>query len=185
MRSDNGSQPEGKTWINCPALFLDLDGTVRFSKGRHQFIQGPQDVGIYPDVEPVLWHWRDQGFLILGVSNQGGVAFGYHSPGEVKAMTDAMARQFTRDPFHSIKECYFHGEGTVAPWNRRSLLRKPAYGMLVVHEMDCFLNGFLIDYGRSLLVGDRDEDRDCAVNAGIGFIEPASFFMRATAGKAK
>jgi D-glycero-D-manno-heptose 1,7-bisphosphate phosphatase len=168
-----------------PALCLDLDGTVRLSKrGENKFINGPDDVTLYPGVEEKIWEYRDAGYLIFGLTNQGGVAMGYKTPEQVNAEIDAMFSLFKRSeqgmgPFHSLKSC-FHMEGEKAsfPYNRRSLLRKPDVGMLVLMEVEAFYAGFLIDWDASLLVGDRPEDEQCAANAGIPFQWAKDFFCR-------
>lgn len=65
-----------------PALCLDFDGTIRFSK-RAEFINSPADICLFPGVEPVLWEYRGKGYLILGITNQGGVAFGFKTISQI------------------------------------------------------------------------------------------------------
>jgi D-glycero-D-manno-heptose 1,7-bisphosphate phosphatase len=160
-----------------PALVLDLDGTIRLSKSG-DFINGPGDVALFGDVEAKLWEYREKGFIICGVSNQGGVAFGYKLPFDAEAELDAMLALFSRPPFHIIKQAYHHPKGTVHPWNYRSLLRKPDIGMLVLCEIDAWEAHIVIDWDASLMVGDRQEDRECAERAGITFQDANDFFGR-------
>ena len=164
----------------APALVVDLDGTVRFCKDDPEgFINEAEDVALYDGVEGVLWKHRDNGSLILGASNQGGVAFGFKTPQDFMAELDAMDELWERgNPFHIIKACYHHAEGDVVPYNARSLLRKPAYGMLALMELEAFREGYIIDWDESLFVGDRQEDRTCAEAAGIDFEWADSFFGR-------
>lgn len=163
--------------LTMPALCLDLDGTVRYSKSG-EFITYLDDIALFPDVEPKLWEYRNQGYLILGVSNQGGVAFGHKTPRDVELELDMMASLFQKDPFHFIKCAYHHPQGTVAPYNHRSLLRKPDIGMLACMEVELYEAGFIVDWDRSLFVGDRPEDQQCAANAGIEFHWADDFFGR-------
>lgn len=160
-----------------PALVLDLDGTVRFSKSG-EFISGPKDLALYSDVEAKLWKFRTDGFLIVGVSNQGGVAFGHKTPETVMAEVDATLDAFESNPFHIIKCCLHHPDGSVFPYNHRSLLRKPDTGMLALVEVECFDEGYVIDWDKSLFVGDREEDRECASLARIPFSWAWEFFER-------
>lgn len=172
--------PAGVIWnaTTCPALCLDLDGTIRHSKSG-EFINGTDDIALYPGVEEKIWEYRNNGFLILGISNQGGVAFGYKTAAQVEAELDATLSLFKENPFHLIKQCFHMPNGTVFPYNVRSLLRKPDIGMLALMEMEAFEAGYLIDWDNSLFVGDRSEDRDCASAAGIPFRVADMFFGRA------
>jgi D-glycero-D-manno-heptose 1,7-bisphosphate phosphatase len=161
-----------------PALCLDLDGTVRYSRAG-EFINQPEDIALYPGIEAKLWHYRDQGFLIFGISNQGGVAFGHKTPEGCEAEIAHTAALFKRNPFHIIKVCYNHPLGTHPPYNHRSLLRKPDIGMLALCELDAFeQGGVVVDWTESLMVGDRPEDQECAARAGIAFAWAHEFFGR-------
>jgi len=161
-----------------PALCLDLDGTVRRSKSGAQFIKGFDDVELFPDVEERVWSYRDRGYIILGISNQGGVAHGFKSELAEAAEIDETVRAFKRNPFHIIKSAYHDAKGKVEPYNHRSLLRKPGYGMLAVCEVEAWQQGIVIDWDASLFVGDRAEDLQCAEAAGIQFAWAWDFFKR-------
>jgi len=161
----------------APALCLDLDGTVRRSKSG-SFLSGPDDVEIFPDAEAKIWAFRRDGFLIFGFTNQGGVAHGYKTELVEAAEIDATVAAFRRNPFHIIKGCYHDARGTVEPYCHRSLLRKPCYGMLALAEVDAFREGFIVDWDKSLFVGDRPEDEQCAASAGIAFKWAHEFFGR-------
>lgn len=160
-----------------PALCLDLDDTVRHSASG-KFINGAADVCLYPDAEAKLWEYRDQGYLIVGVSNQGGVAFGHKTSQDVNAEVEAMLGLFKRNPFHAVKYCMHDGRGSVVPFNHRSMLRKPDIGMLALIEVEAFQAGYIIDWDKSLMVGDRPEDAKLAENAGIEFRWAYEFFDR-------
>ncbi len=161
-----------------PALCLDLDGTIRYSKDG-EFINKPGDVALFDGVEEQIWRYRDDGYLVLGITNQGGVAYGFKTPLDHNAEMEAMIALFKRgSPFHFIQACFFHEEGTVEPYNHRSLLRKPNIGMLAVCEVEARKAGYIIDWDKSVFVGDRPEDEQCAMNAGIEFQWAREFFCR-------
>ena len=165
----------------APALILDLDGTVRRHKDDPEgFINPADDVALFPDVEEKAWAYRDAGHLVLGVSNQGGVAFGHKTPESFWAELEAMSSLWERgDPFHLIKASFHHPGGNVVPYcSARSLLRKPSHGMLALMELELFQEGYVVDWDRSLFVGDRPEDQKCAEGAGIRFEWAAEFFGR-------
>lgn len=160
-----------------PALCVDLDGTVRYSADG-EFINKAEDVRLFPDVEVKLWEYREKGYLIFGISNQGGVAFGFKTPQDCNEEVEQTFRLFERNPFHIIKCCFHEPRGKVEPWCHRSLLRKPDYGMLAICEVESFQAGYIVDWDNSLFVGDRSEDRDIASRAAIKFIPTEVFFGR-------
>ena len=116
--------------------------------------------------------------MIFGISNQGGVAYGFKSELTADAEIAATIDAFKRNPFHIIKQCFHHPEGKVEPYKHRSLLRKPDYGMLALCEFEAFEDGYIVDWDNSIFVGDRPEDRHTAENAGIKFQDAAEFFGR-------
>ena len=152
-----------------PALCLDWDGTIRRSKSGAQFIKNYQDIELMPGIEEKIWQYRNKGYLIIGVSNQGGVAYGIKLPIEIDYEMEKTLGLFKSNPFHVVKMCYHMEKGYIEPYCHRSLLRKPDIGMLAVAEFDCFEAGYVIDWNNSLFVGDRPEDEQCAKNAGIAF----------------
>ncbi len=169
-------EPERNFKIS-PALCLDLDGTIRFPTSG-AFINKPEEIRLFPDVERTIWEFRDNGWLIFGISNQGGVAHGFKSPQQNNEEIEATFSLFKRNPFHIIKCCYHDDKGSVAPYNHRSLLRKPDYGMLAVCEVEAFQVGYIVDWDKSLMVGDRPEDEQMAKNAAIKFEWADAFFGR-------
>lgn len=164
-------------WRTLPALLLDLDGTVRASKSGAKFgPTSPADVALLPNVEGTIWAHRAAGDLVVGVTNQGVVGYGTRTELEVEAVIAATRRCFERDPFDFVCASYAHAEGTVPGWAFHSLLRKPGYGMLVLAELRARERGVIIDWPRSLMVGDREEDEACARGAGVAFKWARDFF---------
>lgn len=158
-----------------PALCLDWDGTIRQSK-TGKFIKDQFDIELLPGIEEKIQSYRDNGFLIIGISNQGGVSFGYKTPKDNdNEIATTLALFNNPHIFDAIKMCYHMEGGTVFPYNVRSLLRKPDIGMLAIAEQDAFKAGFIIDWNDSLFVGDRPEDEECAKNANIKFVHVDNF----------
>jgi D-glycero-D-manno-heptose 1,7-bisphosphate phosphatase len=158
-----------------PALCLDWDGTIRRSKSGETFIKNWEDIELIPGMEKIIWRYRDFGYLIVGISNQAGVAHGFKLAMEIERERDATLDLFKKNPFHVVKMCYHDGKGNTEPYNHRSLCRKPDYGMLVLAEWEAYDAGYVIDWDRSMFVGDRPEDERCAKNAGISFRSAESF----------
>ena len=164
-------------WVKKPALCLDFDGTIRFSKTL-KFINDPDDVVLYEGVEDKIWAYRDQGYMIFGITNQGGVAFGYKTEEENLKEIQRTLDLFEKNPFHLVQSSYGHPEGTVPPYNHNTLLRKPHYGMLVLCEVEAKSMGVIVVWEKSIFVGDRPEDKACAETAGLSFIDADTFFER-------
>jgi len=157
-------------------LALDLDGTVRQGKNGG-FINHPDDVEIIPGVEPIIWRWRRAGYIVAGITNQGGVAHGFMTPELADQGILQTTQLFDENPFHLIKSAYHDAAGKVEPYCHRSLLRKPDMGMLVLIEYELHATfGIVADWDQSLMVGDRPEDQECAKRAGIDFHWAKDFF---------
>jgi len=166
------------------ALCLDFDGTIRRNKNGHSaHINSAEEIELMPGIEGIIHGFKDDDYLICGVSNQAGVAHGFKT---VEGCYEEMATTlslFENDPFHIVKWCPFDSAGKVEPFNRRSLCRKPSIGMLATIEVDAMEAGYIIDWDNSLFVGDRPEDEECAKNAGVKFEHIDIFLKRKNDGK--
>lgn len=159
------------------ALCLDLDGTVRKSRSGRKFIKDKDDVMLYDDMLPkILSDFKERGWLIFGVSNQGAVAHGIKSITEVNAEMEATKNLFPKDTFDDIiyapaKECWSEND-----YSQKSLLRKPYYGMLAVLEHKFFTEKqTVVLWEGSVMVGDMNSDLHCARSAGITYLEISDF----------
>jgi hypothetical protein len=73
-----------------PLLAVDLDGTVRHGKDElGRFVNGPDDVVVFPEAAEMMRRWKERGGKIIGVSNQGGIALGFMT---MRQCADAMLR---------------------------------------------------------------------------------------------
>lgn len=171
-----------------PVLYLDIDGTVRQGKddplGR--FVNGPEDVVVFPEAVEMMRRWKAGGGRIIGVSNQGGIALGIVDPTRVAAAMAETQRQ-TGNLFDKIAWCSHHPNAE-HPEMARCWCRKPAPGLLIVAALDLAQHRreFYPPY-MGLMVGDRDEDEQCARLAGLDFLTAADWRATPTAlgGKAE
>ncbi|MCS3666416.1 histidinol phosphatase-like enzyme [Salinibacter ruber] len=74
LLSQNGQDLSNAAFAK-PAVVCDLDGTIRFNL-EEEYINGPDDIALYRGVIEALWRYRNKGYLVFGVTNQGGVAHG-------------------------------------------------------------------------------------------------------------
>jgi D-glycero-D-manno-heptose 1,7-bisphosphate phosphatase len=153
-----------------PVLYLDLDGTVRQGKddplGR--FVNGPEDVVVFPEAVEMMRRWKAGGGRIIGVSNQGGVALGIVPYAKVEA---AMLKTYldTGRLFDKIAFCVHHPKAD-HPEMGRCWCRKPSPGLIIESALEVARahHEFYPPY-MGLMVGDRPEDEQCAALAGLDF----------------
>lgn len=157
-----------------PVAFIDLDGTVRQSKSGREFIAGTDDIEIIPGSDEGLRLFRQAGFYIVGVTNQGGVAYGVKSWARVSD-ENTKTNDLLNEVFDFIVACPFH-EGGHNEYAKTTLLRKPATGMLAVAEWVALIEGTVLDLSRAIMIGDREEDMLCAAAANITYL-PANIFQ--------
>lgn len=154
-------------------LFTDMDGTVRDTIADPT-PKNPNDrrppitvdeVVINYDVVAELKKWEEDGWFIVGVSNQSGVEKGYITAEEVEqvaaATMDAMGIYF---PFY-YAPC--KREGTPEQLS----LRKPDIGMATA----AFEDWGEPDLENSFMVGDYISDEVFAENLGIKYVDVWDF----------
>jgi D-glycero-D-manno-heptose 1,7-bisphosphate phosphatase len=152
-------------------LFLDIDGTVRKSvEELGRYVNGPEDVEVYPEVPEILEAYRNAGWRIVGVTNQGGIALGYTTVEQVVAALSETQKQ-TGMRWDFIGVCRHHPDAKGGLETTSCWCRKPLVGLLwqavdVLHEK----HGEAYPPARSLMVGDMDSDRQCAFNATVPFM---------------
>ena len=151
-------------------LYLDLDGTVR--KGLDElgrFVNGPDDVEIFPEVPEILRAFKKGGWRICGISNQGGIALGHTT---LEKVCEALIKtnNLLDMAFEIIAICKHHPDAA-DPEMAVCWCRKPRIGLIV--ESTLIMAAQFNEYyppHLALFVGDREEDMGCALNANISFI---------------
>lgn len=160
-----------------PVLYLDIDGTVRQGKddplGR--FVNGPEDVVVFPEAVERMRLWKRGGGRIAAVSNQGGIALGVVTEARVAAAMAETNRQCD-SLFDLISWCHHHPDAQ-HPEMARCWCRKPSAGAVAeaAHGLRDRHPGEFYPPYMGLFVGDRDEDRQCAESAGLDFMWAAEW----------
>lgn len=164
-----------------PLLVLDLDGTVRQGKddALGRFVNGPEDVVVFPEAVEMMRRWKAGGGRIIGVSNQGGIALGHLSMGQCE---QAMMRtwELAERLFDKIAWCSHHPAAEL-PEYARCWCRKPSPGLLIqaAVEIAAKYKEYYPPY-MGLFVGDRAEDEECARLAGFDFTWAADWRAEAS-----
>lgn len=164
-------------------LCLDLDGTVRRTKSGKPFSENPDDVEIIPGMKELIWKYNYEGWLVIYVTNQGGIAHGFKTLEGVDTEIHNTLDLLTKEgedyyPCFGYYVCPHEPKGKLEHFAWRSLGRKPGYGMLVAAEEEIVEAGYIPDWDNSLFVGDRPEDEECAKAAGIPFMWAHDFLKQ-------
>lgn len=137
-------------------MFLDRDGVINHDPG--DYTRSLSEFHILPTVIAALKALHENGYLIILITNQGGIAKGEYTHDDV-AEIHRYLRRVCAEEGVEITEIYYspHHEST-----GKSLSRKP--GSLMVERA---LGRFNIDPQKSFMIGDKQRDLDCAAGAGV------------------
>lgn len=135
-----------------PYLFLDRDGILNEDRG---YLGHFHEMTLYDEVIPIIKWANKKNIPVVVLTNQSGVARKNYLEADVQKTHDELKQYFLKKEadIESFFYCPFHFEKGLSPYNKKSLLRKPHPGM-VLH----FLGDRAIDFGRSVMIGDKVSD---------------------------
>jgi D-glycero-D-manno-heptose 1,7-bisphosphate phosphatase len=138
------------------AIFLDRDGVI--NNDVLNYTWRIKDFEFLPGVFEACKTLIKKGYLLIVVTNQGGIARGLYDHGDVEKLHNHMLKLFSEEEI-SITEIYYcpHHDST-----GKCLCRKP--GSLLVEKA---LARFEIDPSSSFFIGDRDRDIIAGESAGV------------------
>lgn len=126
------------------AVFFDRDGTI--CEDAH-YLNDFKDFKPFKGCEDLV-KLKENGYLLIGITNQSGIARGIVDEGFVREVNNLFIEKYGFDGFYYCK----HGSAD------KCACRKPSPGMLYKARTD-----FKIDLKNSFMVGDKDAD----INAGL------------------
>ncbi len=138
------------------AIFLDRDGVINYDPGDYTYRLA--DFHLTERLEEALCLLHAQGYLLIVITNQGGIAKGLYTHADVENLHQHLAatcRQFGA-PLTDI--FYSPHHDTIG----RSLSRKP--GSLMIERA---IARYHIDASRSVMVGDKISDIEAAEKCGV------------------
>jgi D-glycero-D-manno-heptose 1,7-bisphosphate phosphatase len=136
-----------------PCIFLDRDGVINKERGEYTFLR--KDFSILDGVAEALMLAHEAGFLLIVITNQGGVDKGLYSKEDVMACHDYLQIQ-TGGLFDDIYLCPHH------PSKTESLMRKPDSLMF-----EKAIAKWAINTEQSYMIGDADRDLMAAQKVGV------------------
>ena len=143
------------------AIFLDRDGVINKvcyhdEKGVYS-ARSLKEFEILPDVKESIKKLKENGFLVIVISNQPGVAFDYIKKEDVAKIDEFMKKELSVD---AVYNCFHHPEFT-----GECDCRKPKGGMIkkAVKEFD-------IDLNESFMIGDNLMDIKAGENCKKTFL---------------
>lgn len=143
------------------AVFLDRDGTIN---KEVTYLYRPEDLVILPGVPEAVKILRDNGFCILVVTNQAGIARGYYTVEHMHRLHRYLNEQLKRDGawIDAFYYCPHHPEHGIGEYRKVCHCRKPDTGMFEMAERE-----YEIDKNHSYMIGDKRIDVQAGHNYGI------------------
>ncbi len=141
-------------------VFLDRDGVINRDPG--DYTCSLEEFEILPDVIPALMQLHSMGFLLMIVTNQGGVAKGLYTLAEVERIHHSFA-------LTCLNQGVLISEFWISPHHEskgKSLSRKP--GSLLLERG---LSKYKADPKLCFMIGDKGRDVQAAKSAGVEGIQ--------------
>jgi D-glycero-D-manno-heptose 1,7-bisphosphate phosphatase len=147
------------------AVFLDRDGVIN-RKGGPYYIFSEKDFTFNKGVFEALRYFAGKGYLLIVITNQGGIAKGLFTSAQVEKVHDLMKKTLEAEGIDlaAIYYCPHHPEISKCECRKPgSLLFQKA---ITEHE---------IDPARSLMIGDSEIDIVASEKAGVkGILIPTN-----------
>lgn len=145
------------------AIILDYDGTLRTTKSGAKSPLLPSDIRILDGRKEFLRRKQNEGWILLGVSNQPELATGSLSDKEVRECFNATNDMLGVDIHYTYCP---HPAGVPQCYCRKPM---PGLGVFLVEK-------YKLDPGRCISVGDTQTDRIFADRCGFKFAWADKFF---------
>lgn len=144
------------------AVFFDRDGTINADV---HYLHQPEDLIFLPAVPEAIRMLNEQGFLVVVVTNQAGVARGYYREADVRNLHNYMNARLNREYGAHIDAFYYcphHPSEGRGEYRLDCDCRKPKPGLLAraIRELN-------IDPFRAYMIGDQPWDVEAGNRAGV------------------
>lgn len=160
LKTSPGPQPDLADKMR-PALFLDRDGVINVD---HGYVHRPEEFDFMDGIFDVARTARDQGYLLVVVTNQAGIGRGHYSEMQFHQLTDWMCHRFCEEgaPIDRVYFSPYHPTAGLGEYRQDHVSRKPRPGMLLQAQRELAL-----DLSASILIGDKQSDIQAGIAAGV------------------
>ena len=158
------------------AAFLDRDGTV--TKSVAYYLTKPSQVELEEGAAEAIHLLRRNGYLIVLITNQAGIARGLLTEEDLAAVNDEMLKQLAAQsvPVDGMYYCPHHPEGFIDRYAIECECRKPKPGLLLRAARDLG-----IDLKSSVMIGDAERDVLAGMAAGCTtFLVNSGYLLQPT-----
>jgi D-glycero-D-manno-heptose 1,7-bisphosphate phosphatase len=133
---------------------------------RNVFPLDVYDWEFMPGILQAIRYYLEEGWLLIVISNQGGIEAGYHSTAEIAGKISSVLAAV-----RGALNVEATGNFYICPsMNKEDYDRKPNPGMLYRAQKHQKIN-----LEESLFIGDMDSDRECAKRAGVSYMDIKEF----------
>ncbi len=139
------------------AVFFDRDGVINNDSGYY-YVSDPNDFELNPGVIELLKWLKEQGYLLIIISNQGGISKRVYTINDADKVHDKMAAMLKAHElfFDEIYYCPHH------PENERCICRKPDTVLI-----EKAISRFSVNVKESFFIGDRETDIEAGQKVGL------------------
>lgn len=139
------------------ALFLDRDGVINVEKN---YLHKIEDFELLDGIIEVCRAYQEEGYSIIIVTNQSGIARGYYTEEDFAVLSRWMIGHF-KELGITITRIYHcpHHESIDGVCE----CRKPSAGMFLRAKGE-----YGLDMASSVMIGDNERDIEAALKAGVG-----------------
>lgn len=138
------------------AIFLDRDGVINEERGEYTYLI--KDFRFNDGVFTALRMFQEAGYLLIVISNQGGIAKGMCTREDIDRLHRFMEDELMAENIRLTEIYYCPHHSDV----EKCLCRKP--GTLMLEKA---LARFGINPARSFFIGDHERDAQAAIKTGI------------------
>lgn len=146
---------------NQKAVFLDRDGVIN-NPGENYYVYKVENFIINKGVVDFLKAMKKKGYLVIVISNQGGIAKEFYSQNDVENLHRYLRNELSKQQL-TLDEIYYCQHHTDV---ENCICRKPDSQML-----EKAIARFNIDASKSYFFGDKETDVMAGKKAGVHAIQ--------------
>lgn len=158
--------------LQRPAVFFDRDGVLNVD---HGYTYRQEDFTWMPGAIEAIKYCNEQGYLVVVITNQSGIARGYYAEADVKTLHEYMVSELKTHGAYidAFYYCPHYPESKLEQYRKTCTCRKPAPGMITQAMAE-----WPIDKAHSVVIGDKPSDVTAAQAAGLkGFLFDGSHLL--------